>query len=421
MYAIVDANNFYASCERLFKPSLSKEPIVVLSNNDGCVIARSNEAKALGIKMGEPYFKISRLIKKHQVHIFSSNYAFYGDMSNRIMSILEASWLDTEVYSIDEAFLGLAALSPLHHTAFCEQLQKKVKKSTGIPVSIGIGATKTLAKLANHVAKKRLQIPVFNISRDMHWLKDIEVDDVWGIGRKWGLKLKHLGIHSAFDLSQVDVRTFRRKFSVVLERTILELRGVSCHGLEEETAKKQIVSSKSFGQLQTDYRPIAQALSSYVARAVEKLRKQDSMAVSVTVFLRTNPFREDLPYYSRSSGFQLTHPSDDVRVITHLAKQCLQHIYRKGYHYKKTGIMLGDLIDKSQHQYALFDEISDSQRLASEQLMQVLTRVNQKFGRHAIHLAAEGANKYQAWRMKSAHKSPNYTTCWNDLPVVYAH
>ncbi len=421
MYAIVDANNFYASCERLFNPSLINTPIVVLSNNDGCVIARSNEAKALGIKMGEPYFQIKNLIKKNAIKVFSSNYAFYGDMSNRIMTVLESSWPDTEVYSIDEAFLRLYSLPKSQHTAFCEQLQRKVQKYTGIPVSIGIGQSKTLAKLANHIAKKCLKTPVFNITNQLQWLKQIEINEVWGIGHKLNGKLNRLGIKTAHDLSAVDARTFKRKFNVVLERTILELRGTSCIGLEQVQPKKEIVSSKSFGQLQTDYQPIAQALSSYAARAVEKMRKQNSFASTITVFLRTNPFRKDLPYYSKSTGFQLINPTDDVRAITKYAKLCLKQIYRQGFHYKKVGIMLGDLMDNTEQQFNLFDGQSDSEKQQTEKLMQVLTDINHKFGRHAIHLAAEGVNKYQPWKMKSVFKSPHYTTNWRDLPIVYAN
>jgi len=421
MYAIVDANNFYASCERLFNPTLAKTPIVVLSNNDGCVIARSNEAKALGLKMGDPYFQIKHLVNKHAIKVFSSNYAFYGDMSNRIMTVLESNWPETEVYSIDEAFLCLNSLPQSQHTFFCEQLQKKVRQYTGIPVSIGIGPSKTLAKLANHVAKKQLKAPVFNITSERQWLQQIEVGDVWGIGRKWGQKLNRLGVYTAYDLSMVEARTFKRKFNVIMERTILELRGISCIAIEKSEPKKEIVSSKSFGQLQTEFNPIAEALSSYAARAVEKMRKQGSLASTISVFIRTNPFRKDLPYYSKSTGFQLINPTDDVRAITKYAKMCLRQIYRQGYHYKKVGIMLGELINNTQCQFNLFDSQSDEDKEQSDKLMQVLTDINHKFGRHAIHLAAEGVNRYQPWKMRSTFKSPHYTTNWHDIPVVYAN
>lgn len=421
MYAIVDANNFYASCERLFQPQLSNTPIVVLSNNDGCVIARSNEAKALGVAMGVPYFEIKQFAKRYKVRVFSSNYAFYGDMSNRIMSILESQWPEVAVYSIDEAFLDLSLLPESKHGEFCWQLQKKVRQCTGIPVSIGIGPTKTLAKLANHVAKKCLKQPVFNITNEMGWLKSIDVADVWGVGRKWSKKLISLGVKSAYDLSEVDHVIFRRKFSVVLERTIMELRGIDCIELDIGASKKQIISSKSFGKMQTSYTPIAQALSNYVARATEKLRKQGSLASTLSVFLRTNPFREDLPYCSKSIGLQLVNPSDDVRVLTSAAKRCLKQIYQEGFHYKKTGVMLSGLVNKSQQQLMLFDNVSDDDQLQNERLMGVLSDINQKFGRYSIHMAAEGVGKKSSWQMRSSHRTQRYTTCWDELPVVYAH
>lgn len=420
MYAIVDANNFYASCERLFQPALAHTPVVVLSNNDGCVIARSNEAKALGLAMGTPYFQIKPLIHAHGIKVFSSNYAFYGDMSNRIMSVLESHWPDTEVYSIDEAFLCLTTLAHTQQTAFCAQMQKKIQRNTGIPVSIGIGPSKTLAKLANHIAKKHVRRPVFNITEEQAWLKQIDVSDVWGVGRQWGKKLRRLGIYTADDLRMADAKTFKRKFNVVLERTILELRGIPCVDTEMLQPKQNIMSSKSFGQLQTEYHAIAEALSSYAAIAVEKMRRQHSLAMSLSVFLRTNPFRKDLPYYSQSAGLQFSHPSDDIRTITQYAKQCLASIYREGFHYKKVGILLGDLSSNRQQQYELFHPQSTAAKQQSKQFMQVLTDINQRFGRHSIHLAAEGVTKVQRWHMKSAFMSPRYTTNWEELPRVYA-
>jgi DNA polymerase V len=278
-----------------------------------------------------------------------------------------------------------------------------------------------LAKLANQVAKKQLKIPVFNITSERQWLQQIEVGDVWGIGKKWSQKLNRLGVYTAYDLSMVEARTFKRKFNVIMERTILELRGISCIAIEESSPKKEIVSSKSFGQLQTELNPITEALSSYAARAVEKMRKQGSLASTISVFIRTNPFRKDLPYYSKSTGFQLINPTDDVRAITKYAKMCLRQIYRQGFHYKKVGIMLGDLMDNTEQQFNLFDDQSDSEKQQTEKLMQVLTDINHKFGRNAIHLAAEGVNKYQPWKMKSVFKSPHYTTNWRDLPVVHAN
>lgn len=419
MYAIVDCNNFYASCERLFNPKLWNKPIVVLSNNDGCVIARSNEAKEIGIKMGDPYFQIQKICKRYKIHVFSSNYAFYGDMSRRVMSVLEANWPETEVYSIDEAFLELSGLSAGGIGEFCNRLQSEVKQFTGIPVSIGIGQTKTLAKLANYVAKKQLKTPVFNISSNIHWLSTIAVDEIWGVGRKWSKKLHLMGIHTAQDLANFDSRLIKRRFNVVLERTALELRGIKCIELEETQAKQQIISSKSFGQMQTHFQPISEALSNYAARAVEKLRRQHSKVGYLSVFITTNRFRKDLPQYSKSIGYRLVNPSDDIREITLISKMCLKHIFKEGYSYKKTGIMLGELSDKSIHQETLFDCIDEELSAKKDKLMTVFDKINRTFGRDSIKVASAG--KSSPWAMKSAFKSPNYTTRWRDLPIVIIH
>lgn len=253
MMALIDCNNFYASCERLFRPDLHNKPIVVLSNNDGCVIARSNEAKALGIKMGDPYFQIKSVIKKHQVVTFSSNYTLYGDLSARVMQVIEATWPEVEIYSIDEAFLDLSALPKDLIDSFCTDLQKKILRFTGIPTSIGIGQTKTLAKCANFIAKRKLKIPVFNLSEQRVWLNQVEVGDVWGVGRQWSKKLNNQGVQSALDLAALNAHWVRKQYNVVLMRTVMELNGIPCGGLEEPKAKQSIVSSKSFGQMQTQF------------------------------------------------------------------------------------------------------------------------------------------------------------------------
>ena len=236
MFALIDCNNFYVSCERLFRPDLRGKPVLVLSNNDGCVIARSNEAKELGIKMGQPYFQIKALSKKHQIQVFSSNYTLYGDLSNRVMSIIEAAWPEVEIYSIDEAFLDLSTMPAFDHHAFCSQLQKTILKSTGIPTSIGIGSTKTLAKIANHICKMELKVPVFNVTSQSHWLAKIDVGDVWGIGHRWQKKLKEKGIHSAWHLAALNAQVIKTHYNVVLMRTVMELQGISCIGLEENPA-----------------------------------------------------------------------------------------------------------------------------------------------------------------------------------------
>jgi DNA polymerase V len=417
MFALVDCNNFYASCERLFRPDLQDVPIVVLSNNDGCCIARSNEAKALGIAMGEPYFKIKGLCAQHGVKAFSSNYTLYGDISHRVMCTIEESWPHVEIYSIDEAFLDLRSLPIVSHNFFCEQLQKKILKHTGIPTSIGIGATKTLAKVANHLCKKVYKIPVFNISSNREqMLQQISVGDVWGVGRQWENKLIAQGIKTAYDLAKTNTHLLNKNFNVVLMRTALELQGIPCGGLEEVEPKQSIMSSKSFGQMQKQLALIAESISSHCARAVEKMRRQHLNCQRMVVFVHTNRFREDLTQHFQSMEFRFINPTDDLRLITKIAKRCLQRIFKPGLYYKKSGVCLHDLIPKDSKQLDLFHQPSDEKLHHTEQLMSVLDQINQKYGRSTIRLAAEGYSK--PWAMRAEHKSPAYTTRWSDVPQV---
>lgn len=416
MFALIDCNNFYASCERLFQPALRHKPILVLSNNDGCVIARSNEVRALGIKMGVPYFEVKALCKQHQVHVFSSNYVFYGDMSRRVMSVIEDNWPVVEIYSIDEVFLDLSTLPLAECDEFCLALQRKILRYTGIPVSIGIGPTKTLAKLANHIAKRELKTPVFNIANQRSWLAKIAVGDVWGVGRQWDKKLTQQGIHTAQDLASVDLRGIKEWFNVTLQRTVLELCGTPCAGLQGDEPRQSIISSKSFGCMQTTYASIAQAISSHCARACEKLRRHGLVARHLSVFVQTNRFRLDLPQYHQSLGFKLVNATDDLRYVTRCAKFCLRKVFRAGFHYQKVGVYLGDLVDKQHVQLDLFNQPSSDELMHAERLMSVLDAVNYKFGRHTLRLAAEGHVK--PWAMRAQLRSPCYTTQWSELPVV---
>ncbi len=416
MYALIDCNNFYASCERLFRPDLWDKPIVVLSNNDGCVIARSNEAKALGIKMGEAYFQVKGLCKQHKVHVFSSNYILYGDLSERVMSLVQEAWMEVEIYSIDEAFLDLSTMPASLHDSFCTDLQQRILKAVGIPTSVGIGKTKTLAKIANHICKKELKIPVFNINNQNEWLKRIEVGEVWGVGRQWHKKLVNLGIYTAHDLATAHWPLLKKQFNVMLQRTAMELQGVPCAGLEDIMASKSIMSSKSFGEMQSDFNALAQAVSSHCARACEKLRRQNLLAQRVYVFVRTNPFRQDLPQHHKRLEFKLVNPTDDLRLITRIAKLCLKKIFKSGYHYKKVGVCLEQLIDKQYQQMDLFHQPDKASLVRKDQLMAVFDKINHKYGRHSIKLAAEGYSK--PWAMRAALKSPSYTTSWLDLLVV---
>ncbi|MCG8362165.1 MAG: Y-family DNA polymerase [Pseudanabaenales cyanobacterium] len=416
VFALVDCNNFYASCERLFQPRLRTQPIIVLSNNDGCVVARSQEAKQLDIKMGTPYFKVKALCDRHNVAVFSSNYQLYGDLSQRVMETLRQFTPDLEVYSIDEAFLSLDGFSHLDVAAYAQEIRTRVGQWTGIPVSIGIGPTKTLAKIANHVAKRRTQTGVFDL-RDQtlqsEILATLPVQDIWGIGRRWAKKLPKFGIQTALQLREADPALIRRHFTVVGERLVRELNGDSCLPLENLMAKQNIMSSKSFGSLQTEFQPIAEALSCYAARACEKMRGQGSKAQGIHVMLRTSKFRQDCPQYSNGMNYGFPAPTSDTRVIAKAAKHCLAQIYRPGYAYQKTGVMLTDLISDSVQQQDLFQRGDDRR---SERLMAVMDALNAQMGRKALYLAAQGNER--SWRMRCDRRSPRYTTQWEELPTV---
>ena len=416
MFALIDCNNFYAACERLFRPDLTNQPIIVLSNNDGCIIARSNEAKTLGIAMGEPFFKVKSFCKQHHVHVFSSNYTFYGDMSYRVMCIIEESLPEVEVYSIDEAFLDLSSMPSAQRHRFCHNLQKRILKETGIPTSIGIGQTKTLAKLANHLAKRNLKIPVVNIADHPEWLGKIDVGDVWGVGRKWHKKLVQRGIYTAADLANSNPKLIRDTFNVVLMRTAMELKGIPCSSIEETEKKQSIMSSKSFGALQTEYKYLAEAVSSHCARAYEKMRQQELLAQHISVFVQSNRFRKDLPQYNNAIDFKLIQATDDLRYLTRVAKFCLQKIYKQGIQYQKVGVLMSNLTDKQFRQLDMLNQPSDEELAKTEQMMSVLDAINQKYGRHTLYLAAEGCST--PWAMKRQLKSPSYTTKWDDLPIV---
>lgn len=356
MFALIDCNNFFASCERLFRPDLQNKPLVILSNNDGAIISRSNEAKALGIKMGEPYFRVKHFCKQHNIQVFSSNYTLYRDLSQRVMSVIEMEWDKVEVYSIDEAFLDLKTLAQSEQERFCQKLQQTILRYTGIPVTFGLGATKTLAKLANHIAKTELKLPVFNITKHDFWLKKIPVNEVWGIGRQWHKKLVQQGIYTAHDLAVFNPHLLRKHYNVIMMRTALELQGISCSSLMQDTSKQSILSSRSFGQMQTELASLAEAVSAHCANTYSKLRRQRSLTQSIYVFLKTNRFREDLIQYNQSATITLVTPTDDLRLITQHAKMCLQKIYKAGLHYKKVGVCLEQLVSKDNRQLDLFHQ-----------------------------------------------------------------
>lgn len=419
VFALVDCNNFYASCEKLFRPDLKDTPVVVLSNNDGCVVARSREAKLLGIKMGVPVFQIKAEMQRHGILAFSSNYALYADLSSRVMRTLEEMAPRVEVYSIDEAFLDLTGIeSAISLVEFGQQVRERIGHWIGITVCVGIAPTKTLAKLANHAAKKypatQGVVDLTNPDRQRRLLALVPVDDVWGVGRRLSKRLNALGITTALDLANASPRAIRDQFSVVLERTVRELNGESCIELEEiPPTKKQIVCSRSFGVKVTHFELLREAVCEYATRATEKLRKEQQQAKVMTVFIRTSPFKDNEPQYSNSASGELLIPSCDTRDFIELANHLLKRIWKDGFRYAKAGVMLSDFYDPGMFQPGLFDDVST--RSNSQQLMSVLDTINQS-GAGKVFFAGQGTKK--DWSMKREHLSPAYTTHWDQLPRV---
>lgn len=425
VFALVDCNNFYASCEKLFNPKVKNRPVVVLSNNDGCVVARSAEVKALGIPMGVPWFKIREDAKRYGIVAFSSNYELYADMSNRCVEILSGFTPNLEVYSIDESFLELSGFERKGYQEYGAEIRQRIADWLGLAVCVGIGPTKTLAKLANHCAKKGLagQDGVCDFTRmsasDLATLfAKIEVGEVWGVGRKITTRLEEMGIHNVLQLHDADPETIRSRFSVVLERTVRELRGVSCLSLEEVVPEKQqIMSSRSFGQLVYDLEELEEAVASYIGRAAEKLRAQDSLAGALQVYIRTNIFKPEAPQYQRSITVPLPEATADSRVLTQWGLRVLRRIYRPGFGYHKAGITLMNILPRANQQFSLLvpSSLANSR---SEMLMGVLDSINERYGRGSLRIAAEGVDK--TWQMRRANLSPGYTTDWCGLPVVKA-
>jgi DNA polymerase V len=416
IFALVDCNNFYASCERAFNPRLENKPIVVLSNNDGCIIARSNEAKKLGIPMGAPFFQWRQFCKKNGVYVFSSNYALYGDMSQRVMNILKSFCPDMEIYSIDEAFLSLDALSNMDLVSFATRVRTTIKDCTGLPVSIGIATTKTLAKIANHIAKKQTTTGVFDLSSlatQEKILAAFPVGEIWGIGRQLKNKLIPFGIATAKDLRDADLKNLRNNFSVVLEKTIQELRNISCLPLEAIQPRKQIISSRSFGKPVFSLQDLEEAVSTYTAIACLKLRHQKSQAKGIYVFLQTNLFQKKSAPYSVGASCHLPLATINTNVMIHLAKKCVQEIFKPGLKYHKAGIMLLDISPQTIQQYDIFLTQSHQKQ---EHLTEVVDQINQKLGKHILFYCAEGIKK--TWQIKSDLRSPRYTTQWSEIPQV---
>ncbi len=416
MYALVDVNSFFASCEQLFRPDLRGKPVVVLSNNDGCIVARSKEAKALGIPDLEPYFKLKHLLEKYGVYVFSSNYELYGDLSRRVMATLEAFSPELEIYSIDEAFLSLAGFN-CHLPSYGREIRSTILKHVGLPVGVGIAPTKTLAKLASYIAKKSAKCDYVCVIEDINmWravFKKIPVNTIWGIGRRLSAHLANLQIYSVYDLMQQDSGLMRKRFSVNVARTIDELNGIECYKLEQSPEpKKQIYSTRSFGQKITECHDLEQAVSQYAARACEKLRRQKHLVKTMTVFASAPHFIE--APYSRSLVISMLVPTNDTRVIIAAARQGIKHvIYKKGVRFARAGVGLIELIPECPEQ---LDAFTSSQSVKSKQLMAVVDKINKS--QCPIFYASQGIS--QQWKMTRNLKSPSYTTKWSDLPLVKA-
>ena len=413
--AIIDVNNFYVSCERVFNPKLENKPIVVLSNNDGCAISRSNEAKALGIKMGTPWFKLKEFAKQENVTALSSNYTLYLDMSHRVMTLLSKFSPEQEIYSIDESFLDLTSFKSKDLIQYSQQIKTKIKQWTGLPVSIGIGSTKTLSKLANHIAKKNSSFKgVCNLNVMDHdtletWMSHIPVNEVWGVGRSLAPKLNQLGIISVLDLKLADPDYIRQQFSIVLEKTVRELNGVMCMELKDiEEPNKEIMVSRSFGRRVKDKEELIEAITSYTSRAAERMRKQESVATSIYVYIRTSP-HDDKKQYANGVNIPLFQPSDDSMVLTNAALLGLDYIYREGFDYQKAGVTLCHLASKHKMQGNLFNDTISHSR------MKIMDTINQRW-KGKLKLGSEGVRK--EWEMKAQFKSRNYTTNWDQLIVA---
>jgi len=421
IYALVDCNNFYASCERVFQPDLENKPVGILSNNDGCIVALSNELKKLNIPRGTPAFKINHLIKKHDIKILSSNYALYGDMSARVMKTLSQFTPDLEIYSIDEAFLSLKGFEYLDLTEYGKKIRKTVLQWTGIPTSIGIGPSKTLAKIAARVAKKYKNYGgVFNIIKHPKMeniLKSVEVGKVWGVGPRYAKMLKKNGINNAYELSQAPDKWVQKRMTIVGLKTAKELRGISCIDLEMDIdPKKEIVSSRSFGSPVTELSDLQEAAASYCVRAVEKLREENQVASQIMVYLTTNRFRQNDPQYANYAIAYLPLPSAYTPDFLHAVKRVLKSIYREGYKYKKVGVMISDIMHQSKAPLDFFEPtyLDDRRKI----IMDCFDMINKKWGSNTLTYINTNTDK--KWKMKREKLSPGFTTNWNELPIVKA-
>lgn len=418
MFALIDCNNFYASCERVFRPDLVGKPVVVLSNNDGCVIARSSEAKAIGIPMGAAAFEYEKMFKQNNVHVFSANFALYGDMSQRVMDILSGYSPEIEIYSIDEAFLKLKGFEKFDLQKYGAEMRYKVQKWTGIPISVGIAPTKALAKVANKIAKKypkELQ-NVYIIDTEekrtkaLKWLK---IEDVWGIGRQHSKRLKAINVNTAYDFTQLDDAWVKTHLAIVGLRLKHDLSGIPTLDLEEVQPKKNISTTRSFENNYTELEQLRERIVTFAVSCAEKLRKQNSCCNSLRVFIHTNEHRKDLPQYSRNMVIKLPFPTNSSMELATFANLALQKIFREGYHYKKAGVIAQDFTPENTQQLKLFESRNEKHI----PLMQVVDKLNKSYGQQKIRLAGQDINRI--WKMKQEKLSPRYTTKLSDIITIH--
>ena len=417
--ALVDCNSFYVSCERLFNPSIIKKPVVVLSSNDGCVISRSTEAKTLGIKMGEPYFKVEKIVKRNDVKVFSSNYSLYGDISRRVMKTLGQFSPQMEIYSIDEAFLNLSSIKDENLLEYGNKIRKTVLKWTGIPTSIGIATTKTLSKAANHIAKEEKTgvINFINSQQIDKLLAGIKINDVWGIGRQLTKFYIKNGIDTAYQLKNISNSWIKKSTNVFGSRTAMELRGISCISLEiHQEKRKNCCVSRSFGKKVTELEALKESITTHCLNAAEKIRIDNQTVKKITVFIRTSPFQKDKNYYANVKDIDLPIRTNDSIELIKQALIALKYIYKKGYRYQKTGIIFSGLRDVSIYKKNLFSTISsEEQRI---RLMKAIDYTNAKYGRNSLSIAQAGLNK--GWNIKKQHSSKIDTASFELLPIIRA-
>ena len=418
MYALVDCNNFYASCERVFRPDLNNKPIAVLSNNDGCIIARSNEVKALGIPMGAPLFEYEELIKKHNIQIFSANFALYGDMSQRVMRILAEYTPELDIYSIDEAFLKLTGFENYNLQNYGEEIQLKVTKWTGIPISVGIAPTKALSKIANRIAKKfpDKTKSVFFIDTDekrIKALKWIKIEDVWGIGRQHSRRLKAMNVNTAYDFTQLNDSWVQKHMAIVGLRLKHDLQGIPTLDIETVNPKKNIATTRSFEKNYTDIEQMKERVTTFAVSCAEKLRKQKSCCNSLMVFIHTNGNRKDLPQYNRNIVLKLPFPTNSSIELAKFACQALQIIFKNGYHYKKAGVIVTDFTPEDEIQFGLFEN-SNPKHIS---LMKIVDKINASYGQQKIRLGSQDLKR--VWKMKQEKLSPRYTTNINEIITIH--